>query len=120
MAPSTTNTYLAFEVTNDWMSSYVHYLKTGNPPNNVDKGWRTKAARFTLIGYDLYKRGYGQPLLKCVTKEQPQYIIKEVHEGICGYHSRLWAITTKILRAGYYWPTMELDFHAFVKKCIPC
>jgi len=40
-----------------------------------------------MIGDDLYKRGYGQPLLKCVTKEQAQYIIKELHEGICGYHS---------------------------------
>ena len=37
-----------------------------------------------MIVDDLYKRGYGQPLLKCVTAEQAQYIIKELHEGICG------------------------------------
>ena len=41
-----------------------------------------------MIGDDLYKCGYGQSLLKCVTAEQAQYIIKELHEGICGYHSR--------------------------------
>jgi len=35
-----------------------------------------------MIGDDLYKRGYDQPLLKCVTAEQAQYIIKELHEGI--------------------------------------
>ena len=62
-----------------------------------------------MIGDDLYKRGYGQPLLKCVTAEQAQYIIKELHEGICSYHSD----------AGYFWPTMEVDCHTFVKKCIP-
>jgi len=74
------------------MLPYVHYLKIGNPPTNASKGWRTKAARFTLIGSDLYKRGYGQPLLRCVTKQQAQYIIKEIHKEICGYHSGSWSM----------------------------
>jgi len=42
-----------------------------------------------MIGDDLYKRGYGQSLLKCVTAEQAQYIIKELHEGICAHHDYL-------------------------------
>jgi len=96
------------------------YIKTGNPPNNADKGWLSKVAWFTLIGNDLYKRGYGQSLLKCVTKEHAQYVIKEIHEGVCGYHSGSRVMTTRILRVDYYWPTMESDCHAFVKKCIPC
>jgi len=29
-------------------------------------------------------------------------------------------MTTRILRAGYFWLTMEADCHTFVKKCIPC
>ena len=29
-------------------------------------------------------------------------------------------MTTRILRTGYFWPTMEADCHTFVKKCIPC
>jgi len=29
-------------------------------------------------------------------------------------------MTTRILRASYYWPTMESDCHGFVKKCILC
>ena len=73
-----------------------------------------------MIGDDLYKCGYGQPLLKCVTVEQAQYIIKELHEGICGYHSGARTMTTRILRVDYFWPTMEADCQDFVKKCIPC
>jgi len=72
-----------------------------------------------MIGDDLYKRGYGQPLLKCVTAKQAQYIIKELHEGICGYHSGARTMTTRILRPGYFWPIMEADCHTFIKKCIP-
>jgi len=67
-----------------WTTPYNRYLQTGNPPPNIDKTWIAKAARYTMIGDDLYKRGYGQPLLKCVTAKQAQYIIKELHEGICG------------------------------------
>jgi len=75
---------------------------------------------YTMIRDDLYKRGYGQPLLKCVTTDQAQYVIRELHEGICEYHSIARTMTTRILKASYFWPTMEADGHPFVKKCIPC
>jgi len=55
-----------------------------------------------MIGDDLYKRGYDQPLLKCVTAEQAQYIIEELHEGICDYHSGARTMATRVLRAGYF------------------
>jgi len=93
----------------NWTTPYIQYLKTGNPPLDADKTWLAKAARYTMIGDDLYKRGYGQPLLKCVTVEQAQYVIKELHEGICGYHSGARTMTTRVLRAGYFWPTIEAD-----------
>jgi len=64
---------------------------------------------YTMIGDDLYKRGYGQPLLKCVTVEQAQYIIKELHEGICGHHSNACTMATRILRADYFWSTIKAD-----------
>ena len=73
-----------------------------------------------MVGDDLYKRGYGQPLLKCVTIEKAQYIIKELHEGICGYHSGARTMATRVLRAGYFWPTIEADCQDHVRKCKPC
>jgi len=87
--------------------------------SNANKGGLSKVACYTLIVDDLYKHKYGKPLLKCITKEQAQYVIKEIHEGICGYHSGSQTMTTRILRTDYFWPTMEVDCHAFVKKCIP-
>jgi len=86
----------------NWTTLYIQYLKTGKPPQDADKTWLAKAARYTMIGDDLYKREYGQPLLKCVTTEQAQYIIKELHEGICGYHSSARTMATRVLRAGYF------------------
>jgi len=89
-APSITNTChnLTQHQADNWTTPYTQYLQTGNPPPNADRTWITKAARYTMIGDDLYKRRYDQPLLKCVTTEQAQYIIKELHEGICGPFSK--------------------------------
>jgi len=88
-APSTINTCLNLtqNQADNWTTPYIQYLRTGNPPPDANKSWLAKAARYTMIEDELYKRGYGQSLLKFVTGEQAQYIIKELHEGICGYHS---------------------------------
>jgi len=120
LPPSITNIYLTLGHANNCTTLYIHYLKIGNPPPNTDEAWLAKTAWYTMIDDELYKRGYGQPLLKCVTREQAEYIIKEIYEGICGYHSGAQTMTTRILRAGYFWPTMEANCQEFVKKCIPC
>ena len=104
----------------NWTTPYIQYLRTGNPQQDADKTWLAKAARYTMIGDDLYKREYGQPFLKCVTVEQAQYIIKELHEGICGYHSDARTMATRVLRVGYFWPTIEADYQDYVRKCKPC
>jgi len=101
LAHSSTDNITPFH-NHNWTTPYIQYLKTGNHPQDADKTWLAKAIKYTMIGDDLYKRGYGQPLLKCVTAEQTQYIIKELHEGICGYHSDARTMATRILRAGYF------------------
>ena len=118
--PCITNICLNLDNTENWTTPYIQYLKIGNPLPNTNKGWLAKATRYTMIGDDIYKRGYGQPLLKCVIVEQAQYVMRELHEDICKYHSSAQTMTTRILRADYFWPTMEADCHTFVKKCLPC
>ena len=35
----------------------------------------------------LYKRGFSTTYLKCVDEGEAKYILKEIHEGICGDHA---------------------------------
>ena len=70
-----------------------------------------------MIGDDLYKRTATPQMCHNRTS---QYIIKELHEGICRYHSGARTMTTRTLHTDYFWPTMEANYHTFVKKCIPC
>ena len=61
------------------------YIAMGELPN--DRGRADKiqiqSARFSLVDGQLYKRSLGGPYLKCLTPEQGQYVLAELHEGIC-------------------------------------
>ena len=104
------------------MSLILSYLKDGRLPSNPDKAKKIKkrVARFTVLNDELYKRGFSQLYLRCVKEEEAKYILEKVHEGICGDHMGAKSLVRKIMRAGYFWPTMQQDAADFVKKCDSC
>ena len=85
-------------------------------PNEASK-LRSRSTRFAILQGTLYKRGFSAPLLKCIGKEDSNYVLREVHEGICGNHIGARALAGKTLRQGYYWPTMLEDATELVRKC---
>ena len=57
----------------------------------------------------LYKKGKDQILLRCVDVNEDKKIIHEIHEGVCGTHASGHVMARQIMRAGYYWMTLEND-----------
>ena len=88
-------------------------------PKEVAK-LRTRLARFTVHKGRLYKRGFFAPILKCIEERDAEYVLREVHEGVCGNHIRARALAGKVLRQGYYWPTILKDVTDLVRKCKIC
>ncbi|XP_074346871.1 uncharacterized protein LOC141685681 [Apium graveolens] len=105
-----------------WVMPILAYIHKGILPEDKFKARRLRyqAARYVVYDKVLYKRGFNQLLLRCVDEEEGNYILREVHEGICGYHSGGNSLAMKILRQGYYWPTMREDAVNFVKACDRC
>ncbi|XP_030949853.1 uncharacterized protein LOC115973743 [Quercus lobata] len=105
-----------------WTSPIFTFLQEGRllPDPEEAKKVRNRAARFTILNDELYKRGYSQPYLRCVEKEEARYILEEVHGGICGDHTGAKSLVRKIMRAGYFWPTMQRDAADFVRTCDSC
>ena len=60
------------------------------------------------------------PYLKCVDDDEAKYILEEIHEGICGDHAGPRSLVSKVIRTGYFWPTMQVDALELVKKCDKC
>ncbi|TYG75839.1 hypothetical protein ES288_D03G064800v1 [Gossypium darwinii] len=49
--------------------------------------------RYMLIDRILYKKSYLQPLLICLSPQQADYVLREIHEGICGHYPSARALT---------------------------
>ena len=92
----------------NWTTPIVSYLKDGTLPDNkeVARKLKVQTAWFVLIKDVLYKRGFSQPYLRCLTTEETDYVIREVYKGICGNHLGSQSLVHKLIRVGYYWPTM--------------
>ena len=105
-----------------WMDPIWDYLIEGLLPNDLkeESKLRSRYARFTIHQGALYKRGFFTPILKCIAKEDADYVLREVHEGVCGNHIGARALAGKVLRQGYYWPTMLRDVTELVRKCKVC
>ena len=69
-----------------WIDPIWDYLVDRILPSDPKEAskLRTRSARFTIHRGTLYKRGFSTPILKCVGKEDTNYVLREVHEGIYG------------------------------------
>ena len=81
------------------------------------KTLRRLAGNFYLNGDVFYKRNFDMVLLRCVDRHEADLLMTKVREGSFGTDSNGHAMARKILRAGYYWLTMESDCCKYVKKC---
>ncbi|KAI5351639.1 hypothetical protein L3X38_004530 [Prunus dulcis] len=121
--PSTvTSEACAVRYEDTWMSGIYVYLTNGTLPEDKTQArkLRYRSARYTVINDVLYKRGYTTPYLKCLTAEQGDYVLREIHNGVCGDHSGSRSLAYKVFRQGYFWPTMHQDANTLVKKCDKC
>lgn len=48
------------------------------------------------------------------------YVLDKVHREICEMHIRRRNMEIRVIRAGYYWPTLRTDCTKYVKKCKEC
>ncbi|XP_059446435.1 uncharacterized protein LOC132177982 [Corylus avellana] len=94
------------EIIPNWQLEIMEYLERGVLPSDRKLATRLKvrAERFTMINGVLYKRGFTLPLLKCVSKDEGDYILREIHEGVCGSHSGARILAHKAVRADIVGP----------------
>ena len=104
------------------MTPIISFLQDGHLPQDTDEAKKIKkrAARFTILNDTLYKRGFSMPYLKCINKDEAKYILEEIHGGVCGDHASPRSLVSKVIRIGYFWPSMQTDAVELVKRCDKC
>ena len=83
-----------------WMDPIWDYIIDGSLPDDPKEAAkiRGRSARFNNHKGSLYKRGFFTPFLKFIAGEDTKYVLREVHEGICGNHIGARALAGKVLR----------------------
>ncbi|XP_068474819.1 uncharacterized protein [Phaseolus vulgaris] len=108
----------AFKASNN-QAEYEALIADGVLPLDPSEAKRVKkrSSKFTLIDGDLFKFGFTHPVLVCVHGQQCTRIMSELHEGVCGSHVGGRALASRVLRAGYYWPTLKEDCVGYAQRC---
>ncbi|KAI3818502.1 hypothetical protein L1987_12311 [Smallanthus sonchifolius] len=104
-----------------WMSPLLDFLNKGIlPPDQKEaRKIQCKALNYALEDEQLYRKSYLGPMLKCVDLDEANYVIRELHEGICGMHSGPKAIVARAMRAGYYCPGMYKTAVDEIQRTLP-
>ncbi|XP_031281185.1 uncharacterized protein LOC116139651 [Pistacia vera] len=105
-----------------WMTPIIRYLADDELSAGKNEACRMKAraARFTLHEGQLLRKSFSGPYLKCISPEEAQNVIAELHEGECGNHVGGRSLAHRVITAGYYWPTIRTDSTAYAKKWDSC
>ena len=100
---------MQIEQKGSWMDPIISYIRDGVlPPDKLRaRKIRAQDSRYTMIDGVLYRLGYTLTFLRCLDEDNADYVLREVHEGICGNHSGGRSLGHKVLRQGYFWPTMH-------------
>jgi hypothetical protein len=100
-----------FIVSSDpWYGDILFYLQTLKFPTSAShdkhRHIRNHEKNYLILEETLYRRGVDCSLRQCLTHDEAEIGLNDCHTGACGgYLSRL-ETTQKIIRVGYFWPTL--------------
>ncbi|XP_022872734.1 uncharacterized protein LOC111391716 [Olea europaea var. sylvestris] len=105
MEPSITQGVGVMDIVHEpsWMDPIAEFINNGNLPEDprLLRSIRSRASR-------------------CLKPSESARALAEVHEGVCGNHQGARALAFKLIRYGYYWPTMKKNASEYVRRCDKC
>ena len=107
-----------------WYGDIIIYLQTLKVPSHLsrdERRWlRHVFKNYLIVDNNLYHRGVDFIFRCCLTHEEAEVVLNDCYGGACGGHLSGLSTAQKILRAGYFWPSIFKDCVDAVKRCHPC
>ncbi|XP_071728589.1 uncharacterized protein [Rutidosis leptorrhynchoides] len=103
----------------NWMEPILQYIRNNVLPNDNREARlvRERTPMYIIQNDILYCKSYCGPMMRCVGPIEAEIIIDEVHNSSCTLHSGYKTIAAKIMRMGYFWPSLYRDVAKIVKRC---
>jgi transposase InsO family protein len=108
--------------TPDWRAEIMAYLRGHYEPQDElqEKRLKQRARGYAVVNGELYKSGVNEPCLRCITSKKGLELLREIHSRFCGAHIGTRALAEKVIKQGFYWPTINIDAKALVQQCEAC
>jgi hypothetical protein len=105
-----------------WMQPYLAYMLHKTLPEGVVEARRIvqRSKAFVVVKGKLYKKIISGVLQRCVTPQEGQVILHDIHAGVCGHHASSRAIAAKAFHACFYWLTTIEDAKDIIQQCEAC
>ena len=107
-----------------WYADIVNYLACGVMPPEFSyqqkRKLRTDSRYYIWDDPLLFKRGADMIIRRCVPESEQCKILNECHASPYGGHFPEEKAAHKILKSGFYWPTIYRDCAGRVKLCDRC
>ncbi|CAA7013539.1 unnamed protein product, partial [Microthlaspi erraticum] len=66
------------------------------------------------------RRDMGSVLRRCIAQEEVEGILEHCHGSSYGGHFATFKTASKVLQAGFWWPSLFKDTHDFIARCDRC
>eukprot|EP00253_Pinus_taeda_P002860 PITA_02860 len=107
-----------------WYADIANYLVAGKLPSHLSHREKRKIihqiARYSWISGCLFHTGLDQETWRCIREDEVYDILKACHDGPCGGNFADKRTAHKVLRMGYYWPSLFKDAKRYVRACDSC
>ncbi|XP_070005075.1 uncharacterized protein [Nicotiana sylvestris] len=104
-----------------WYADFANYLASGIVPYDLSSVQKKKFYRDCRIYYwdetYLFRICVDNMIWRCLPEIEQSSILQAYHASAYGGHFGRVRTTTKVLEAGFYWPTVFKDTHQWVKGC---
>jgi hypothetical protein len=106
----------------EWILKPKAFLISGKLPEEESEAKRIvrQATRYYIKDSDFYRCRPSGITLKCISTNEGQELLRDIHTGECGHQSSAGTLAGKAYRSGFYWPLALQDTAEMVKRCEAC
>ena len=107
----------------DWRVPFIKYLTDGSGYTDRIENERLmhRSKQYLLVDGKLKRKNTKEEILmKCITQEEGEHLLDQIHSGSCGNHAASRTLVDKAFRAGFYWPSAVADAEKLVRHCEGC
>ena len=94
----------ALHIIPNWTAPYLAYMTRGELPEDetLARQITRRAKSMIVINGEFHHRSVTGAFQRCVSPEEGQEILREIHEGDCGHHAGSKSLVAKAFRHGFY------------------